>query len=444
MSRLTDLIEKRKQAYDAMHDLREKLVTEKRDDFTAEEQTAWEASNADYDRLDAAIDKEQRMSDVTARMDERMTQQTPGRENTAGNAPAPSGQVTEESRMLALQGWAAMQMRGVATQPQMDAMQAVGLSPWQKELRFSLPSKAPKTEAECRALTTGTGSSGGYTIPEGFVYELEKALLYFGGVRQVATIMRTASGNALPWPTMNDTSNDGAMIAESTQDATNEDPSFGVVTFNAYKGTSKIVLVPYELLEDSAFPLATFLPAALGERLGRLQNTQCTTGTGSSAPNGIVTAATAGKTTASATAITFDEVMDLVHSVDIAYRDMPGAGFMFHDTILKYLRQLKDSDLAYIWQPANAVTGAPNAILGYPYKVSSAMASAITAGQKTMLFGALSKFVIREVNDIRVYRMQERYRDYDQDGFVALMRFDSDLLDAGTHPVKYLLQLTGS
>jgi HK97 family phage major capsid protein len=57
-----------------------------------------------------------------------------------------------------------------------------------------------------------------------------------------------------------------------------------------------------------------------------------------------------------------------------------------------------------------------------------------------MLFGNLKKYKVRQVREIRMYRLQERYRDNDQDGFVAFGRQDGNLLDAGTAPVKKLTQ----
>ena len=48
---------------------------------------------------------------------------------------------------------------------------------------------------------------------------------------------------------------------------------------------------------------------------------------------GIVTNSAAGVTAASATAVTADEIIDLVHSVDPAYR-VGNAAFMMNDSIL--------------------------------------------------------------------------------------------------------------
>jgi len=436
---MKEMLENRKAAGDKIHELRTKMTEEKRDLLSVEERTAWDQANTDFDKYDQMIEDEKRAAHVTSRLND--TPNVPGLEDTTGGQR--NGQIpSDEQRALAFQGWARFQLTGDVSEAQSEAMQAVGLRESVRELEVPLARQAPRSIAEARALTTTT-TGGGYTIPQGFVNELEEAMLYYGGIRQVADIMRTTSGNAMPWPSANDTANKGAQIDESTADATDTDPSFGVTTFNAYKFTSKIVLVPFELLEDSAFNMVSVLARMLGERLGRIQNEKGTTGSGTDTPNGLVTAATLGVTAASATAITADELIDLQHSVDIVYRGQR-SGFMLHDSILKLIRKLKDTNGAYIWQPANIAAGIGNLLLGSPYTVNNDMASAAAAAAKTVLFGDFSKYKIREVNSIRIKRLVERYAEYDQEGFVALMRFDSDLVNAGTNPVKYLAQAAGS
>ena len=175
-----------------------------------------------------------------------------------------------------------------------------------------------------RDLSAVTGASGGYTVPQGFYYTLTEALKWYGGIKASrATILRTATGNDLPMPTENDTSNVGELLAESAAAGT-ADPTFGQVVMKAYKFSSKVVKVPIELIQDSAFDISSYVARKLGIRIGRITNTYMTTGTGSSQPQGIVNGSTLSKTTASATAITYAELKDLEHSVDPAYRG--GAG----------------------------------------------------------------------------------------------------------------------
>jgi HK97 family phage major capsid protein len=165
-----------------------------------------------------------------------------------------------------------------------------------------------------------------------------------------------------------------------------------------------------------------------------------TTGTGTSQPQGMVVGATLGKTGASATAIAADELLDLIHSVDPAYRGDPSAGFMFHDNILLALRKLKDTTNQYLIQP-RVTEALPSMIQGFPFTVNQSMASAITTGQKTMLFGALRKYQIRDVSEVRLVRLNELFAQTDQVGFVMFMRSDAKLLNAGTNPIKYYAQL---
>ncbi len=350
---------------------------------------------------------------------------------------------TAEQRATAMQAWMRAQQGYELTKRHLAAVKACGVNVRARYLDIPISRKAPRL-MESRALSSQLGTAGAYTEPEGFMPSFEQALLQFGGIRDSADIMRTANGNPLPWPTSNDTSNKGALLGENTAVATNVDPTFGIVLWNAYKFTSKMILVPVELMEDSAFDLPTIIGAMCGERIGRSQSDYFTTGTGASQPTGIVTAATVGVTTASATAIKYDELVDLVHSVDPAYRTSPSVGFMFHDLILSYLSKLKDGQGRPIWDNSQQGSlGASTIKVGgreYKFTINQSMDSTVATTKKTVLFGDFSKYKIRDVASVRLRRLVERYADSDQEGFVAFARADGNLLDAGTHPVSVLKQ----
>ena len=297
-----------------------------------------------------------------------------------------------------------------------------------------LPREVREQIIEQRAQSTTT-TAGGYLVPQGFSNALERAMLQFGGMRQSRAMrIQTATGNQIEWPTVDDTSNEGALLAENTQDS-EQDVVFGQKVLDAYKYTSKIVRVSYELMQDSFFDMGGFLGSALGERLGRIQNRHATTGTGSSQPNGVVTASTAGVTLASSSAVTHDELLDLKHSVDPAYRMQ--AEWMFADSTLKALKKLKDSQNRPLWLPGIAVRE-PDTLDGDRFVVNQHM-SGMEASAKSILYGDFSKYIMREVLNISLIRMVERYADYHQVGFVAIMRFDGELIDAGTNPIKHAI-----
>jgi len=296
-------------------------------------------------------------------------------------------------------------------------------------------------QSEKRAQTTTT-TGGGYTIPTGFVNQLEMSMKQFGGMRQpgVATILNTDSGNDLPFPTVDDTAQVGALLSENTQ-VSAQDVTFGQIVFKAYKYSSKLVLVPIELLQDSAFSFDTILGRIFGERLGRITNTHFTTGDNASKPQGYVTAA-GTVAAANAGSIVAADLIDLFHGVDPAYRQGPNVRFMLNDSTLKAVRKLVDNSGGagvgnFLWM-AGLQAGIPDTILGKPYTINQDMAS-IATGQKTVGFGDFSKYYIRNITDVTVLRLTERYADYHQVGFLAFMRQDGRTLDAGTDPIKVLL-----
>lgn len=440
MPKLQEIREKRANAAKRIREMADKVNAEGRD-FTAEESAAWKQVNDEYNALKRQEEILCRAEEIDREQDRRQGDDTVGREdfdNKKKSRRDDEQQATEEDRALAMQAWCRRQMRLPLSERHREACRRAGVDPRSRYLDFQL--RQPRlARQEQRALSVGTTTAGGYTVPEGFIYSLERSLLAYANVRQVADVLVTDTGNTLPWPTVNDTANSGELLAEGGSIGSSVDPTFGVINMLAYKYSSKPTLVSAELLEDSAFNLARELGSMHGERIGRIQGTHFTTGDNSSKPQGIVTASGLGKTAASATAIAADELFDLLHSIDPAYRSDPSFGFMMHDNILLAVRKLKDSQNRYLWQE-NMRVGEPDQLLGKPVIVNQAMQSSIATATKTILAGAFKKYKIRDVRNVRMRRLVERYADTDQEGFVTFMRSDGRLLDAGTDPVKHLIQ----
>lgn len=280
----------------------------------------------------------------------------------------------------------------------------------------------------------GTGAGGGYTVPDEAMRPIAEALKLFGGMREVSTIVGTMTGADLPIPTDNDTAVSGEIITENSTH-NDGDITFGQIVLQSFLYSSKIVKVSRQLLQDSSIDLNGYIGRKLGQRIGRIQNTHFTTGDGSSKPRGVVTASTLGKTAAGASAITYDELVDLMHSVDPAYQ--PNARFMCNFTTLGLIRKIKDSQNMPIWAPM--ANGNPDTILGRPYQINQDMPAA-TTGLKSVLYGDFSNYHIRDAGNVILIRLDERYADALQVGFLAFLRSDGDLVDAGTNPVKHLIQ----
>lgn len=446
---LKKLYEERATLVKQSRDLNDKVSKEGRD-FTAEEQGQWDKQNADIDSLTKRIDRTKQLAqwegEKSDEQDERDKNQKPGREDQRGN-PNPGDEreeLREEDQNMALRAFCRANTGREVPQTERDACQRLKFNPFVNEMSFRVGNKArrfrgnalvPEQRNEQRALSVHTGTAAAFAIKSSFVASFEAALAQFGGIRNVATIWRTSTGEETTWPTVNDTGNKGRRLGENKQ-VGEVKPGMATVTFRAYDYTSDAVLLPYAMIEDAAFDLQGYLGAALAERIARALAEDCTIALGNAAPTGITIGASEGKVAASQTAITFDEVLDLIHSVDPAYR--MGAGFMFNDPVLLLLKKLKDGQNNYLWQPS-AQEGQPDRLHGYPYQIAMEMPSP-AATARTMLFGLLSKYWIRDVNSVRVLVLKERYADFNQIGVVAFSRHDGNLMDAGTKPVKYLRQ----
>ena len=288
-------------------------------------------------------------------------------------------------------------------------------------------------------MSVGTPSQGGYTVPTEVATAVADALKAYGGMRSVAEVFRTASGNDINFPTSDGNSETGELIGENTT-ATGADPAFGVATIKTYKFSSKIVAVPFELMQDSSIDMESFIQKRLVTRLGRVTNTYYTTGTGTAQPNGVVTAASSGKvgTTGQTLTVIFDDLVDLVHSVDPAYRSLGNCSFMMNDSSLKVIRKLKDTAGRPIFMPGYDGLGGsmPDTLLGYPIVINQDVA-VMAANAKSILFGDFSFYKIRDVIDMQMFRFDDSaYVKLGQIGFLAWMRSGGNFVDVGGG-VKY-------
>jgi HK97 family phage major capsid protein len=286
---------------------------------------------------------------------------------------------------------------------------------------------------ETRAQTAASGSAGGYTVPSEMLPLLVESMKAYGPLYDgsVAFELVTNGGNSLQIPTINDTANAAALHTQGAALANDGsgDAVFGQATIGAYSYATPFLALARELSDDSIFAVEQVIARLLGTRLGRIANTKLTVGTGSSQPQGIVTGAGAGNTSASPTAFTADELIDLFHSVDPAYRTAAKAAWMMNDATLAAVRKLKDSQGRYIWSMGDIQNGVPASLLGKPLYVNQDMAN-IGATSKPVLFGDLGQFMVRKVGAPLVGAVSDS-AFWPGSGIAGFVRFDSKVLDTG-------------
>jgi HK97 family phage major capsid protein len=396
------LLEKRKNLTEQAHALLERAASENRD-LTGEEQATFDKIGLDITNLRAHVDRQVQMAADEEALQESMRGFQAPAEQLDGDA-----RTDHEVRSF---------LRGE-----------------KRELALYGPNGKPYTMAETRALSKGTATAGGNTVPTSFYGRLlEHMILTASLLRANATILNTTSGETIQIPVT--TAHGGAALVAEAGTIAQSDPAFGQRSLGAYK-YGVLIRVPRELIDDTAVDLLGYLARQAGRAVGNVFGTDLITGNGTGKPLGITASTTLGVTggTGVAGVPTFDNLIDLYYSVIAPYRNSPDAAWLINDTTAGALRKLKDSSGRYLWEPS-LIPGTPDTILGKPVYTDPNMA-ATGVNNKSVVFGDLSAYFVRLVNGIRFERSDEFAFDTDTTVFRCLIRGDGVLTDL-TGAVKH-------
>lgn len=384
MSKLKELREKRSAAFQKVEELRSATDGV---EMTAEQRASWEKCNADFDKFDREIHDEEKYLERAAKF------------NGSREQPDEFTDETDEQRSS-------------------------------REFRTYLTTgERPQTRGE-----KIEGQGKGIIVPQLLSSQVDVALKEFGGVMSVANILVTATGNKMTIPTINDTARK-AMILEEYSKTQSGKLAFGSVDLNAYTYRTVDIPVSMELLQDNAVNIEQLIARLISESFNRGLNEDFTKGSGVDKPEGVVTAATAAEKSAQPNALKADDLIALLCSLDPAYQR--NAVYMFNTKTMLAMRMLKDNSGQYLWQQ-NLALGAPATFNGKSYVINEDMDD-IGTGNASVLCGDFSKFLIRQVKGYSVVRLDETYSSFLSTGFFGWGRFDSRLIDAGTHPIKKLV-----
>lgn len=390
MNKILELREKRAKAWETAKAF---LDTKRGADgiVSAEDTAVYDKMEADVVALGNEIDRLEKQEALDRELSKPLNMPLTGRPNIPG-VETRSGRASDEYRKAF---WNAMRTRA-----------GEGLDPVIRN-----------------ALQIGTDTEGGYLVPDEFERTLVDTLEDENIFRRLSNVITTSSGDRkIPVVASKGTASwidEEGAIPES-------DDSFGQVSIGAYKlGT--MIKVSEELLNDSVFNLETYIAKEFARRIGNKEEDAFFTGDGSGKPTGILAAtggAQLGVTTASATAITIDEILDLFYSLKAPYRNK--AVFVMNDATVKAIRKLKDGQGQYLWQPS-LQAGTPDTILNRPL-YTSAYVPAIAASAKTIAFGDFGYYWVADRQGRVFKRLNELYAATGQVGFVATQRVDGKLI----------------
>lgn len=266
--------------------------------------------------------------------------------------------------------------------------------------------------APTNAQSSGVGSEGGYLVPSGFRQKITDVMKRFGGIANVAEALPTDTGNTIEWPTIDDTANSAEVVAESAVPTAQAGLVFGSKKLQAYTyqtgGPSSVpIRLPRELIQDQQFDIEGKLASLMGRRLGRALATDLANGNGVGRPLGLVFGLTGIEPADDTAGITYNDLLTFVHSVDPDYRQ--NARWVFNDTSLKRIQQIKDSNGDPLWRSmlTSTMADAPNEtmLLGYPITIDQSMPDVVIA-DNTVNWGAFGDitegYVVRTVRAVEL------------------------------------------
>lgn len=271
-------------------------------------------------------------------------------------------------------------------------------------------------------LQEGVDADGGYLVPEEYDTRLINGLKEENIIRKLGHVITTSGERKI---NIAATKPAAAWIDEG-EALIFSDATFSQINLDAHK-LHVAVKVTEELLYDNAFRLENYIIEEFYKALGNAEEDAFINGNGTGKPLGLlanVGGAEVGVTAASATAITADEVINLVYSLKRPYRK--NAVFILNDQTIAALRKLKDGNGAYMWQPA-LVAGEPDKLIGYPVYTSAYMPT-IAAANKSIIFGDLSYYNIGDRGSRSFAELRELFAGNGMVGFVAKERVDGKLV----------------
>lgn len=273
-------------------------------------------------------------------------------------------------------------------------------------------------------LQAGVDADGGVTVAETWRRQLIETQREFSAIRTFAEVITTETGGDFHLPRVSGDANAVTIVAEGTV-IPDDAETFDEVILKAY-AYKKITKANEEAVQDHGFDVAAFVTRRTAEDVGLAQGAHFTVGTGANQPEGLASRATVGRTTAAPTAITTDEVLDLIYSVKRPYRI--NGRLLANDQTIAAVRKLKDTTGQYLWQPG-VQQGEPDRFAGYAV-AAEPFFDTIATGRIVMGFGDIFRaYVIRDAGSLALRFLDQRYADQGQVAWRGTLRSDGKIKD---------------
>ena len=377
MSRILDLMEKRKEAWEGA----KAFVESKKDKdgiLSAEDAKTYDEMEAKVKAYSAEIGRLQEMEEMDKELSKPMTNAIVSRPMKMDEKPEKKGRARDEYKLAMLN---------------------------------ALRSNFKRVED---ILQEGVDADGGYLVPEEYDSRLIEILKEENIMRSLATTISTSGQHKI-----NVAASDPAAAWIDEGGALNfGDSKFAQVLLDVHK-LHVAIKVTEELLYDSAFNLENYILSSFGQALANAEEDAFLNGDGTGKPTGIFHKTNGGTFLKDIPAIKSDDMIDLIHALKRPYRK--NASFIMNDKTVSSIRKLKDNNGAYIWQPSYQ-QNEPDRILGYPVYTSA------FAPENAIAFGDYRYYNIGDRGTRSFKELTELFAGNGMIGFVAKERVDGKLV----------------
>lgn len=418
MEKTFNLYEKKRSIFAQANEIKDKAAEEGRQ-LTADELARFEAAYKDMESIDKQIELEQRVAGLGG------NDPFFGKE-TKTDKPADDG----KSWGKAFDKWLRNGVEDL-TAEERSALK-IGISSGKSSIVIDMDGVAKRAftpNVEKRAANSVLTNET-YVQPIGLAEQFGMTMKAIGPWMEACTRMNTPKGNTMYLPYFDDAGNDGAKEAEGTDAiASSTDLDAARMQLDSYWYSSTGLYIGWSELRDAEYPINDFIIQPLMNRLMRAISAAGTTGSGSSLPEGITAPSSAMKEAyvSKATVPDMDDFVEILNLVNYAYHTGPSSGWMFNsNTMFRLASAVKSATYNNepLWQPSLSA-GIPDKLFGYPFWINNSMVSQTAAPGNFALFGDFSKFILRFAGPLIVSRLEERYAEKGQVGFLISQYFDS-------------------
>jgi len=258
-----------------------------------------------------------------------------------------------------------------------------------------------------KTMNTGDGPVGGYLVVGEVASEILRLAEDDNVFRGLASQMTVGAGSVkIP---IEDDGEDAYFVGELEARPDHTDLKYGINNLEINDMYAS-VKVSQDLIDDAVFNVEQDIMNRISKKFAKVEEKKFINGSGFKCPEGILVCdkVQTGSATASATAITADEVIDIRGYGEVAKSSVEKKAvyLMNFKTALK-LRKFKDSQGQYLWQSSLAA-GMPPTFDGIPVVKSWAMPD-IAAGANPIAYGDFSAYMIADRKDINILRNPYKY-----------------------------------